>query len=49
VTWPSKFGVRSIPTIVLALRGREINRIAGARSEADLIGWVLRQQAVATS
>ena len=44
-----QFGVRSIPTIVLALRGREINRIAGARSEADLIGWVLRQQAVVAS
>ena len=38
-----QFGVRSIPTIVLALRGRELNRIAGARSEPDLIGWVLRQ------
>jgi thioredoxin 2 len=44
-----QFGVRSIPTIVLALRGREINRLAGARSEGDLIGWVLRQQAVAAS
>jgi thioredoxin 2 len=44
-----QFGMRSIPTIVLALRGREINRIAGARSETDLIAWVLRQQAAAAS
>ena len=44
-----QFGVRSIPTIVLALRGREINRIAGARSEPDLIGWVLRQPSVVAS
>ena len=44
-----QFGVRSIPTSVLALRGREINRIAGARSEPDLIGWVLRQPSVVAS
>jgi thioredoxin 2 len=44
-----QFGVRSIPTIVLALGGREINRLNGARSEADLVGWVLRQQAVRAS
>jgi thioredoxin 2 len=42
-----QFGVRSIPTIVLELHGREIDRLAGARSEDDLIGWVLRQQAAA--
>jgi thioredoxin 2 len=41
-----QFGVRGIPTIVLALRGREIDRLTGARSEDDLIGWVLRQQTV---
>jgi thioredoxin 2 len=44
-----QFGVRSIPTIVLALRGREINRMCGARSESDLIGCVLRHQAVMAS
>jgi thioredoxin 2 len=44
-----QFGVRSIPTIVLALRGREINRVAGARSEADLVSWVLRHHAAAAN
>jgi thioredoxin 2 len=43
-----QFDVRSIPMIVLALRGREI-RLAGAWSEADLVSWVLRQQATAAS
>jgi hypothetical protein len=33
--------------MVVAQRGREINRLAGARFEGDLLGWVLRQQAVA--
>jgi len=36
-----RFGVRSIPTIALALHGREIARIAGAMSAADLEGWAL--------
>jgi thioredoxin 2 len=44
-----QFGVQSIPTIVLARRGREINRIAGARSESELVGWVLRHQPVEAS
>jgi len=44
-----QFGVRSIPTIVLARRGREIDRIAGARSETDLVNWGLRQQATTAS
>jgi len=41
--------MRSIPTIVLARRGREIDRIAGARSETDLVNWGLRQQATTAS
>ena len=44
-----QFGVRSIPTIVLARRGREIDRIAGARSETDLVSWGLRQQTTTAS
>jgi thioredoxin 2 len=38
-----RFAVRSIPTIVLLFEGRELARIAGARSAAQLAEW-LRQQ-----
>lgn len=34
-----RFGVRSIPTVALAARGRELGRIAGARSAAELVRW----------
>jgi thioredoxin 2 len=36
----SRFNVRSIPTLVLALHGRELARSAGARSVAQLVQWV---------
>ena len=35
-----RFNVRSIPTLVLALHGRELARSAGARSAAQLVQWV---------
>src|ERR1043166_4208284 len=35
-----RFQVRSIPTLVLALHGREVTRTAGARSAAQLAQWV---------
>jgi thioredoxin 2 len=35
-----RFQVRSIPTLVLALHGREVARTAGARSAAQLARWV---------
>jgi thioredoxin 2 len=35
-----RFQVRSIPTLVLAFHGRELARAAGARSAAQLAGWV---------
>ncbi|MBV8492694.1 MAG: thioredoxin TrxC [Alphaproteobacteria bacterium] len=35
-----RFQVRSIPTLVLALHGRELARTAGARSAAQLAEWV---------
>jgi thioredoxin 2 len=38
-----RFAVRSIPTIVLAFEGRELARIAGARSAAQLTEWVGRE------
>ena len=34
-----RFAVQSIPTVVLALHGRELGRIAGARSAAELVRW----------
>ena len=35
-----RFAVRSIPTLVLAYRGRELGRTAGARSAAQLVEWL---------
>lgn len=36
-----RFGVQSIPTILVALHGRELGRIAGARSAPELVRWAL--------
>lgn len=36
----SRFGVQSIPTLILFEQGRETDRIIGARPEAALRGWV---------
>lgn len=33
------FAMQSIPTVVLAVHGRELGRIAGARSAAELVRW----------
>jgi thioredoxin 2 len=33
------FAVQSIPTVLLALHGRELGRLAGARSAAELVRW----------
>lgn len=41
----TQFAVSGIPTIVLALHGREIDRIAGSRSETDLVNWALQHEA----
>ncbi|HTV87731.1 MAG TPA: thioredoxin TrxC [Stellaceae bacterium] len=35
----ARFHVQSIPTLVLAFHGRELARVAGARSAAQLVGW----------
>jgi len=40
-----RFGVSSIPTMVLVSRGREIDRIVGARSEADIVNWASQRRA----
>jgi thioredoxin 2 len=38
-----KFQTRSIPTILIALHGRELARVAGARSAPQLVEWVRRE------
>ena len=38
-----QFQTRSIPTILIALHGREVARVAGARSAAQLVEWVRRE------
>jgi thioredoxin 2 len=40
-----RFGVNSIPTMILVSHGREIDRIVGARSEADLVNWASARRA----
>ncbi|MGE4048346.1 MAG: thioredoxin, partial [Acetobacteraceae bacterium] len=36
----AQFGIRSIPTLVLFHRGRELARQAGAVGAADIVRWV---------
>jgi thioredoxin 2 len=38
-----KVQTRSIPTILIALHGRELARVAGARSAAQLVEWARRE------
>jgi thioredoxin 2 len=35
-----RFGIRSIPTMAVFERGREIARTSGARPAADIVGFV---------
>ena len=37
------FSIRSIPTLALFLRGREVARQAGAMGAADIVRWVNSQ------
>ena len=39
-TLGSRFGIRSIPTLVLFRQGRELARQSGAMSSADIVRWV---------
>ena len=41
----SRFGIRSIPTLILFRGGREIARQAGAMGSADIVNWTQRQLA----
>lgn len=40
-----RFGVSSIPTMILVSQGREIDRLIGMRSEADLVNWASQRRA----
>lgn len=39
----SRFGIRSIPTLILFRGGREIARQAGAMGQADIVRWTRQQ------
>ncbi len=39
-----KYGIRSIPTLILFQKGREIARQAGAMSAADIVAWTQNQR-----
>jgi len=41
----ARFGIRSIPTLVMFLRGREVARTSGAMQADALIDWVRSAQA----
>ena len=45
----ARFAIRSIPTLVLLLRGREIARHTGAVSAGALMGWLDQAMAGLTS
>ena len=38
----TRFGIRSIPTVVLALRGAELDRVVGAQPEDEIVRWASR-------
>ena len=42
----ARFGIRSIPTLVLFHRGREIARQAGAMGTVDIVRWVRAQDSL---
>jgi thioredoxin 2 len=39
----AQFGIRSIPTLILFKRGREVARQSGALGKADILRWVQSQ------
>jgi len=38
----ARYSILGIPTTLLALRGRELGRLSGARTERDLVDWATR-------
>lgn len=45
----ARYGIRSIPTLILFKRGIEIARVSGALSTAQLVSWVQQQAHPGTS
>jgi thioredoxin 2 len=45
----ARFGIRSIPTLILFRNGIEDDRMSGALSAAELTRWILAHAAVASS
>ena len=39
----ARYGIRSIPTLILFDRGTEVGRLSGAMSAQQLVGWVRSQ------
>ena len=39
----ARYGIRSIPTLILFKRGIEVARVSGALSSAQLVSWVQQQ------
>ena len=39
----ARFGIRSIPTLVLLKNGKEVDRLSGALSAGELRGWIERR------
>lgn len=39
----ARFNIRSIPSLVLFYRGREVGRMAGATNAAGIVNWVRQQ------
>jgi thioredoxin 2 len=38
----ARFGIRSIPTLVMFKQGREVDRVAGAMDQRNLLAWTQR-------
>jgi thioredoxin 2 len=43
----NRYGIRSIPTLVLISKGKEIGRQAGARPASAIVGWARQMLAQA--
>jgi thioredoxin 2 len=39
----ARYGIRSIPTLVLFSRGREVSRVSGALPATQLVTWIRQQ------